>query len=62
MPQGLRSKEARVTFDPENEAVAKVGLVKELEAILTRFDWHSTVTVHFAAGDGGGAGTAPSER
>ena len=29
-----------------------VGLVAELGSILTRFDWHSQVTIHFAAGSG----------
>jgi hypothetical protein len=56
MPHGVRSNEARVVCDPENESFAQagsVGLVAELESIITRFDWHSLVTVRFAAGDGG---------
>ena len=55
MPDGVRSNEARVVCDPENESFAQVrsvGLVAELESIITRFDWHSQVTIHFAAGDG----------
>ena len=58
MPDGLRSNEARVVCDPENESFAQVGsvgLATELESIVTRFDWHSQVTIRFAAGDGGGA-------
>jgi len=58
MPQGLRSEEARVVCDAENEALAQVGsvgLVAELESIITRFDWHSQVSIRFAAGDGGAA-------
>jgi hypothetical protein len=58
MPQGVRSNEARVVCDLENASVGKAGLaglVAELEPIVTRFDWHSQVTVRFAAGDGGAA-------
>lgn len=48
MPDGVRSKEARVVGDGSSPA----GLEAELESIVTRFDWHSQVTVRFAAGDG----------
>ena len=56
--------DGRVVRDPENELLAQldsVGLVAELESIVTRFDWHSQVTIHFAAGDGG-AGWSRSKR
>jgi hypothetical protein len=53
MPDGLRSKEARVTFDSESELSRSLGSIgAELESIVTRFDWHSQVTVRFVAGDG----------
>ena len=58
MPHGVRSNEARVVCDPENASFAQVGsvgLATELESIVTRFDWHSQVTIRFAAGDGGAA-------
>ncbi|HEX6813022.1 MAG TPA: DUF4344 domain-containing metallopeptidase [Planctomycetota bacterium] len=58
MPQGMRSDEARVVCDLQNGSVGKAGLaslVAELEAIVTRFDWHSQVTVRFESGDGGAA-------
>lgn len=64
MPHGVRSNEARVVWDPENESFAQVGsvdLVAEIESIVTRFDWHSQVTIRFAAGDGG-AGWSRAER
>jgi len=64
MPDGLRSNEARVVCDQENESFAQVGsvgLVAELESIITRFDWHSQVTIRFAAGDGG-AGWSRAKR
>lgn len=48
MPDGVRSKEARVVCDSEGG----LGLGAELESIVTRFDWHSQVTVRFVAGDG----------
>ncbi len=55
MPDDVRSTETRVVCDPENKSfvqLGSVGLVAELESILTRFDWHSQITIHFAAGDG----------
>jgi hypothetical protein len=55
MPHGVGSSEARVVCDPENASFAhagSVGLLAELESILTRFDWHSQITVRLAAGDG----------
>lgn len=56
MPDGVRSNEARVVCDPENELadpLGSVGLLAEIESIIRRFDWHSQVTIRFAAGDGG---------
>lgn len=58
MPPLARSKEARVVRDSKAELA---GLPAELEAIVTRFDWHSQVTVRFVAGDGG-AGWSRSAR
>lgn len=54
MPAGVRSKEARVVCDAGSGLTrsSSAGLGAELEAIVTRFDWHSQVTVRFAAGDG----------
>jgi hypothetical protein len=54
MPHGARSNEARVVCDPEIFAKGSaVGLITELESAITRFDWHSQVTIHFVAGEGG---------
>lgn len=56
MPDGVRSNEARVVCDPESglsDPLRAVGLQAELESIVTRFDWHSQVTVRFVAADGG---------
>ena len=58
MPEGTPSAEARMTYDPGCRLAAQVRdgrLGRELEAILRRFDWHSTVTVSFIQGDGGAA-------
>jgi hypothetical protein len=55
MPEGMRSKEARLVCDPESvlvDSLKSTGLGPELESILTRFDWHSQVTVRFVDGDG----------
>lgn len=55
MPDGVRSMEARVVCDPESglsNPSSSVRLEAELESIVTRFDWHSQVTVRFVAGDG----------
>lgn len=54
MPAGTRSGEARVRSDPDGFAGEHAeGLLAELHSIAGRFDWHSQVTIHFAAGDGG---------
>jgi Putative metallopeptidase len=55
MPDGVRSKEARLLCDSESglaDSLKSVGLWPELESVITRFDWHSQVTVRFLAGDG----------
>jgi hypothetical protein len=55
MPAGMSSKEARLVCDAESglaNSLKSVGLAPELESIITRFDWHSQVTVRFVAGDG----------
>lgn len=56
MPEGMRSNEARLRFDPSSKLVAEIRdgpIVGEIDSALTRFDWHSQVTVLFAQGDGG---------
>lgn len=54
MPQGMQSKEARVNCEAgiftNNSAAPLLG---DLDSAITRFDWHSQVTIRFAAGDGG---------
>lgn len=64
MPAGVRSKEARVVCDSGSGLTSTptvTGLSAELESAVTRFDWHSQVTVRFVAGDGR-AGWARSAR
>jgi hypothetical protein len=64
MPEGMRSKEARVRFDANDELVNSLRtgrLPVEIETALRHFDWHSEVTVFFMQGDGG-AGWNRSER
>lgn len=56
MAGGERSREARVVCEEDNLTFsqgAAAELAGELETIVKRFDWHSQVTVKFAAGDGG---------
>jgi hypothetical protein len=56
MAVDVRSKEARVVCDEGLGLGAQpsaAALLAELETIVTRFDWHSQVTIHFATGDGG---------
>jgi Putative metallopeptidase len=58
MPPGMTSTEARVVSDDSNGTFAdekNAGLPDELEAVLKGFDWHSSVTIHFATGEGGAA-------
>jgi Putative metallopeptidase len=55
MPDGIRSKEARLVCDSDGglaNSLKTAGLGPELESIITRFDWHSQVTVRFVAGKG----------
>ncbi len=64
MPEGMRSKEARMRYDPSDDLVSSIRdgqLPAEIETVLTRFDWHSQVTVSFVQGDGG-AGWKRSQR
>jgi hypothetical protein len=56
MPTGMASREAKVTCEVPADSPFYPGyaeLIAELEPILRRFDWHTTVTIHFANGDGG---------
>ncbi len=64
MPDGMQSKEARIRFDPNSKLIDSLRngrLAREIESALTRFDWHSQVTVFFVQGDGG-AGWNRSKR
>jgi hypothetical protein len=52
----MASREAKVTCEVPADSPFFPGyaeLISELEPILRRFDWHTTVTIHFANGDGG---------
>ena len=58
MPPGKASTEARVESDDANGTFADAESAKlpdELAAVVKSFDWHSLVTIRFAAGDGGAA-------
>lgn len=63
MPHGLRSNEARLTYDkvPLFNDLCSDGLAQELETALRGVDWHTTVTIKFEAGEGG-AGWSRSAR
>ena len=64
MPDGQPSGEARVRFDTSNKLVKQLcsdEFLKELKSVITRFDWHSQVTIYFAEGYGG-AGWSRSKR
>ena len=55
MPEGALSSEARVVYDAESAFLRRLcadGLAGELESVVRRFDWHSTVTIRFVDGDG----------
>jgi hypothetical protein len=55
MADGARSKEAHVVCNFESglsDTSHAISLGAELESIVTRFDWHSQVTVRFIAGEG----------
>jgi Putative metallopeptidase len=56
MPAEMLSKEGRVAADSNAESFSTgegAELLKELESAMTRFDWHSQVTIRFVNGDGG---------
>jgi hypothetical protein len=56
MPEGERSAEARVVYDADSAFLTRLcadGLASEIESAVSRFDWHSLVTVRFVDGDGG---------
>jgi len=55
MPDGVESSEARIVLagDGGPLGLAETGLLAELRAALRAFDWHSQVTIRFAAGEGG---------
>ncbi|MEQ1905830.1 MAG: DUF4344 domain-containing metallopeptidase [Pirellulaceae bacterium] len=56
MPAGVHSTEGRVAYDSNAESFSTgegAELLKELESAITRFDWHSQVTIRFVNGDGG---------
>ena len=58
MPADRPSGEARVVGDDASACyrqLDELGLVRELRAVVTRFDWHSQVTIRFVDGDGGAA-------
>jgi Putative metallopeptidase len=62
MPNTERSNQARVVCDDHVFAKdSAASLIAELDSHLTRFDWHSQVTIRFAASDGG-AGWSRSKR
>ncbi|QDV04670.1 hypothetical protein Poly30_01620 [Planctomycetes bacterium Poly30] len=64
MPEGMRSSEARVRRDESSEFLDNLcqgGLADELTEAIKSFDWHSTVTIHFAE-SGGGASWSRSKR
>lgn len=58
MPRDAASKEAGVTYDENNGFLTRLcaeGLADELRSALTRFDWHSQVTIRFVDNNGGAA-------
>lgn len=63
MPDGVASKEARVSYDdaPIFQELLQDSLADELGLALYGFDWHSQVTIKFKLGEGG-AGWSRSER
>ena len=62
MPNTERSNQARVVCDANVFAKdSAASLIAELDSQLTRFDWHSQVTIRFAA-SAGGAGWSRSKR
>lgn len=70
MPEGTASAEARVAYDDGSVFLRRLcapvsdgggGLAAEVGSALSRFDWHSQVTVKFVDGEGG-AGWSRSGR
>lgn len=58
MPEGMRSKEARVRIDTPTSDFANAGdpsLAATIESALKSIDWHSQVSVNFVSGAGGAA-------
>jgi len=64
MPNGVASNETRFVWDTDDDFMSSVltdEFKAELSTAIRRFDWHSQVTLHFAAGEGG-AGWNRSKR
>ncbi|MFZ4575911.1 MAG: DUF4344 domain-containing metallopeptidase [Phycisphaerales bacterium] len=58
MPEGKRSKEARIRADEATQLFVEAGdpsLLSTIESAIQRIDWHSQVTVEFVGGAGGAA-------
>ncbi len=58
LPEGHPVKEARFKADEDIPFIKNLcaeGLRDELTAALTRFDWHSQVTIHLTSSEGGAA-------
>jgi hypothetical protein len=56
MPAGQQSKEARIVVAEDSifrQSLSGGDLLREIEDAVKSFDWHSQVTVSFAAGEGG---------
>lgn len=64
MPTGQKSTEARLRIDDDcvfGRAIQESSATRDLVSFLRSFDWHSQVTIRFAAGEGG-AGWSRSRR
>ncbi|MEM7317303.1 MAG: DUF4344 domain-containing metallopeptidase, partial [Planctomycetota bacterium] len=65
MPEGQASNEVAIRFDPglgdTADQIRKLKCYSDINLSLKSFDWHSTVRVFFAQGDGG-AGWSRSRR
>lgn len=58
MPTGMESREVGMRFDASCEMASQIRssrLATDIEKALRMIDWHSTVSVNFAEGDGGAA-------
>ncbi len=62
-PDGFETREFRIAYgdSPLTETLRASGLMEEIGAEITRFDWHSQITLLFEACDGG-AGWSRSRR